>query len=144
MPRGVYTQGKRGKSVDADKVLKALRDKIAGIENDKIVNVEVGYNTAYALYVHEDLTMNHPNGGQAKFLEEPARTQKQEINKIVVDELKKELGSHAIKGRLKQGAFSRALLKGGRFLEKESRKLVPVDTAFLKASSFTTLVDYIP
>ena len=32
--------------------------------------VEVRYNTDYSLYVHEDLSMNHPNGGQAKFLEQ--------------------------------------------------------------------------
>ena len=25
----------------------------------------------YALVVHEDVTMNHPNGGQAKFLQQP-------------------------------------------------------------------------
>ena len=27
---------------------------------------------AYALIVHEDVTMRHPNGGQAKFIEQPA------------------------------------------------------------------------
>ena len=32
--------------------------------------VEVRYNTDYSLYVHEDLSMNHPRGGQAKFLEQ--------------------------------------------------------------------------
>jgi nitrous oxidase accessory protein NosD len=32
--------------------------------------VEVRYNTDYSLYVHEDMSMNHPNGGQAKFLEQ--------------------------------------------------------------------------
>jgi len=32
--------------------------------------VDVRYNTDYSLYVHEDLSMNHPNGGQAKFLEQ--------------------------------------------------------------------------
>ena len=31
--------------------------------------VDVRYNTDYSLYVHEDLSMNHKNGGQAKFLE---------------------------------------------------------------------------
>ena len=31
--------------------------------------VEVRYNTDYSLYVHENLEANHPNGGQAKFLE---------------------------------------------------------------------------
>lgn len=32
--------------------------------------VDIRYNTDYSLYVHEDLSMNHPNGGQAKFLEQ--------------------------------------------------------------------------
>lgn len=38
------------------------------------VEVTIGYGGAaapYAVYVHERLDLNHPNGGQAKFLEEP-------------------------------------------------------------------------
>lgn len=37
-------------------------------------SVTIGYGGAaapYAIYVHERLDLNHPNGGQAKFLEEP-------------------------------------------------------------------------
>ncbi|WP_280244939.1 hypothetical protein [Nocardia abscessus] len=33
--------------------------------------VRVGYNTPYALRQHEDLTLNHPNGREAKYLEKP-------------------------------------------------------------------------
>lgn len=37
-------------------------------------SVQLGYGgqaEAYAVVQHEDLTLNHPNGGQAKFLEIP-------------------------------------------------------------------------
>jgi hypothetical protein len=33
--------------------------------------VEIAYTADYALTIHEDLTLNHPNGGQAKYLEQP-------------------------------------------------------------------------
>ncbi len=39
----------------------------------------VGYHTPYALHVHEDLTANHPNGGQAKYLEQALRDSTTEI-----------------------------------------------------------------
>jgi hypothetical protein len=133
-----YTQGKRGKVVSTDKVIRALRARAAVIEHDKKASVAVGYTTAYALFVHEDLTMNHPNGGQAKFLEQPARTQTREIGNIVKRELHKDL-TRNVKGTLTRGVFSKALIKAGRYLEAESRKLVPVDTAFLISSSFTML-----
>lgn len=38
------------------------------------IEVEIGYGgpaAQYAVRQHEDLTLNHPNGGQAKFLEQP-------------------------------------------------------------------------
>jgi hypothetical protein len=35
---------------------------------NKIV-LNIKYTAPYAIYVHENLTNNHPNGGQAKFLE---------------------------------------------------------------------------
>lgn len=63
----------------AEAILAASR-QLAPIDTGEMVNtadidknknrVEVRYNTDYSLYVHEDLTMNHPNGGQAKFLEQ--------------------------------------------------------------------------
>jgi hypothetical protein len=39
----------------------------------KKISVRISYNTEYAIYVHEDLEAFHPNGGQAKYLEQPLR-----------------------------------------------------------------------
>ncbi len=95
-------------------------------EAAKNVSVIVGYTQAYALYVHEDLTANHPVG-QAKFLEEPARTQADEIGRV-------------IRTAMKRGAsLAQSLLLGGLHLQRESQKLVPVDTGALKGSAFTRL-----
>src|SRR5678815_146723 len=33
----------------------------------------VGYKAEHAVFVHEDTSANHPNGGQAKYLEAPSR-----------------------------------------------------------------------
>lgn len=41
---------------------------------------KVSYTTKYALHVHEDLTANHPNGGQAKYLEQALR---ESVNEVV-------------------------------------------------------------
>lgn len=35
------------------------------------VSAEIGYDTPYATKQHEDLSLNHPNGGEPKFLETP-------------------------------------------------------------------------
>lgn len=34
-------------------------------------SAEIGYDTPYATKQHEDLSLNHPNGGEPKFLETP-------------------------------------------------------------------------
>ena len=89
-----------------------------------IPRVVMGYTAAYAVYVHEDLTAVHPVG-QAKFLEEPARTKRREI----VAE---------VEGGLRRGfTLEEALLLGGLRLQRESQVLVPVDTGNLKGSAFT-------
>jgi hypothetical protein len=49
---------------------------------DKIESV-VAYNAEYAIYVHEDLAMRHPHGGQAKFLERAVAETKPEIIEIL-------------------------------------------------------------
>ena len=38
---------------------------------------KVSYGLPYALRQHEDLTLNHPKGGEAKFLERPFEERKQ-------------------------------------------------------------------
>lgn len=129
------------------------------------VSVVVGYNANYALSVHERIEMKwkglprgagfsrdsqgrvivsrkvtetgtvggggkgfywDPQGrAQAKFLEQPAR------------ELRREL-SAIIETAVKNGAtLEHALFMAGLRLQRESQRLVPVDTGNLKASAFT-------
>jgi hypothetical protein len=52
------------------------------------LEAQVGYSTPYAVAVHEDLAANHPNGGQAKYLEEPAREHEGTMLSIISDALK--------------------------------------------------------
>lgn len=50
---------------------------------------EVAYGSGgayYAIYVHEDLNVYHPNG-QAKYLEQPARERRRELRQIVREEV---------------------------------------------------------
>ena len=56
------------------------------------VNAQMGYNpinpknglpaSAYAAIVHEDLNMPHPNGGKAKFLEDPVRAYASKFTRV--------------------------------------------------------------
>lgn len=39
---------------------------------------KIGYSLPYALRQHEELTYNHPKGGQAKYLEQPFLERKQD------------------------------------------------------------------
>ena len=88
-------------------------------------SVKVGYTMDYAVYVHEDLTANHPNGGQAKFLEEPARTMREQLSAGVRRDMRAGM------------TLEQALLRAGLKLQAASQQLVPVDTGNLKASAFT-------
>jgi len=90
------------------------------------VSVVVGFTQAYALYVHENLEATH-KVGQAKFLEQPART------------LGKELASIVKQALAKGKSLGMALLLAGLRLQRESQKLVPVDTGALKNSAFTRM-----
>jgi hypothetical protein len=129
-------------------VLKALRDRAAKAERGQ-ASVVVGYSTKYAVYVHEDLEAAHGEAynqkyadqiaarlagfhsrgtnQQAKFLEAPARY------------LKKELGEIFLRAMRRGVTMAQALLLVGLRLQRESMKLVPVDTGSLKASAFTRL-----
>jgi len=45
--------------------------------------VAITYTADYALYIHEDLQLNHPNGGQAKYLEQPMNEDAPELIKNI-------------------------------------------------------------
>ena len=87
--------------------------------------VVVGYTANYAVYVHEDLEANHPNGGQAKYLEQPAREMQKQFSEIVLKAM--QGGASMLQG----------LLLAGLALQRASQQLVPVDTGNLKNSAFT-------
>ncbi len=149
--------------------LKAVTLKLKGLaakaRKDSDAVVAVGYTAAYAIYVHENIEMKWrglprdrsvrvdsganvrekgttvftgynaskkkglfwgPNG-QAKFLEQPARTMNKELGNIIAVALKAKK------------TMAQALLLAGLRLQRESQKLVPVDTGNLRASAFTRL-----
>jgi hypothetical protein len=110
-----------------DKLLTQLRGLAAKAKVDDKATATVGFTASYAIYVHEDLQANHPNGGQAKFLEQPARALRQELGKIIIDMM------------LKKKTLSQAVLVAALRLQRESQKLCPVDTGYLRASAFTRL-----
>lgn len=59
------------------------------------VIVEIGFGgaaAAYALVQHEDLSLNHPNGGQAKYLERPLLEEGASMLGTIATEMKAELG----------------------------------------------------
>lgn len=145
------------------KKLKSLTEKFkqmaAKANKDGNASVLVGYAANYALYVHENVEMKWRgfprnmtiqkgedgiaytgyNGrgrwrglfwgpaGQAKFLEQPARTLTDVLSEIVAVAMKAKK------------TMSQALLLAGLRLQRESQKLVPIDTGNLRASAFTRL-----
>lgn len=96
-------------------------------------SVIVGYTAAYALNVHENKKQqeNREARGvtkrQWKFLEKPARelSNSGEIQRIV---------NTAVGNGVK---LEDALLMAGQRIQRESMKIVPIDTGNLRASAFT-------
>lgn len=125
-----------------EKLVAVLRRKAAEAMKDGSPAVIVGYTAAYALWVHEapmklkGQPRRRPHKGrywdpqgraQGKFLEYPAKMRAREI-------------ANVIKEALRAGkTWAESLLLGGLFLQRESQKLVPVDSGNLKASAFTRL-----
>jgi len=48
-------------------------------------SIEIGYDAPYALYIHEDLELNHPNGGTAKYLENPMELMMPDLQRNIID-----------------------------------------------------------
>lgn len=112
------------KIIRLDKVLRALEKLERVSRQENTGNVIVGYSASYAIYVHENLKSVH-KVGQAKFLEEPARTMKTELAQQIVNDVKRGV------------KLINALLRAGLKLQRASQQLVPVDTGNLKNSAYT-------
>lgn len=104
------------------KVQTAIRAQ--SLRGAKQATLHVGFSARHAAKVHEDLTMQHPNGGQAKFLEAPLRRHARELGRMFLRELQN-------KRSLKD-----ALMRPGKFLLEKAKELVPVDTGELRDSGF--------
>ena len=50
--------------------------------------IEVLFTSYYAVYVHEDMEANH-TVGEAKYLEKPLNNERQEIMRLIADEIRK-------------------------------------------------------
>lgn len=103
-------------------VVQSLRDRAK--RQPTYTDLQVGYSASYAIYVHENLEAHHPIG-QAKYLESAVRQYSGRVADIVRTEMSKP-----------DVDLTQALMKGGEFLLAESKKLVPVDTGFLRDSGY--------
>ena len=67
----------------------ALQESGQVVKTDIIGNqmpmVEIVYDEPYALYIHEDLSLEHPNGGQAKYLEIPMTEAEPELARTIAE-----------------------------------------------------------
>jgi len=55
------------------------------------LQVAVGASAAYALFVHEDMAANHPNGGQAKFLQASVEENYERILDVMAGKAKENI-----------------------------------------------------
>lgn len=110
------------------KINNYLKSLIENKGRKRKITFGVTYKAPYALRQHEDLTLEHPNGGQAKFLETPMRLYRKDITKM-------------IKNGVAEGLTLReATLAAANWLMEESKKLVPVDTGVLKNSAEVKII----
>lgn len=104
------------------KVNAAIRAR--SLRGAKTATLNVGFSARHAAKIHEDLTLQHPNGGQAKFLEAPLRRHSRELGRMFLKELQN-------KRSLKD-----ALMRPGKWLLEKAKELVPVQTGELRDSGF--------
>lgn len=97
-------------------------------KRDTPITFAVIYTAPYATKVHEDMEMPHPNGGQAKFLEQPLRENGPKYTAKVKELLQKKV------------PLKKALLEVGHDLLNDSRPLVPVLMGTLRDSGTVKLV----
>lgn len=91
------------------------------------VSVVVGFTAPYAVYQHEILWYNHPRGGQAKYLEQPANEMRPVMASII------------------QGFMTNrtdilpAMIAAATVLKEKARMLAPIKTGALRKSAFVAV-----
>ncbi|MEV1204442.1 hypothetical protein [Microbispora rosea] len=66
------------------------RSGVASVDEHEL-RAAVSYDTVYAVRQHEDLTLRHDEGRQAKYLEEPMDTERGTMLDIVAAEVRRSL-----------------------------------------------------
>ncbi|OZC55059.1 hypothetical protein CH289_07645 [Rhodococcus sp. RS1C4] len=90
----IATEALRGEAVDLtpikDGVLRASSKASVNEVDDGVVGA-VSFNTEYAVKQHEDVGLNHPNGGEAKYLENAATAFSETFQTVMAHQIKKAL-----------------------------------------------------
>ena len=144
-----------------NKVIKTLEQMQRDAGQEVKQSVIVGYESAYAVYVHENLEAAHGATHNAKHKGRAKRdtkgkyikgkhnrgkrpkkrgpNQQAKFLETPARKMQGELGA-IIKNAVKNGApLTKAMLMAGMRLQRASQKIVPVDTGNLKGSAFTKL-----
>lgn len=61
------------------------------VTDNGVDEVAISYDTRYAVRQHEDLTLRHPNGRSAKYLERALAESRSEIAALIAGEVRKDM-----------------------------------------------------
>lgn len=101
--------------------LSAFKAKGDKVKRRAKTEYHVLFKAAYAVFVHERTDLHHDNG-QAKFLEEPLRTEAATMTRLMNSVLKSN------------GDLDTAVAVAAQYLLSVAKSLVPVKTGFLRDS----------
>jgi hypothetical protein len=93
---------KRGLRVGGEHVLGVSNERVphedgdlersGAVSQDDDGNTAISYDTPYAIRQHEDMSLHHDSGRQAKYLESAILSERATVLQIVAAAIKKEIG----------------------------------------------------
>jgi hypothetical protein len=93
---------KKGLIIAAEHVLSVSNQRVphetgdlarsGGISQDDSGRTAISYDTDYAVVQHEDVSLRHDAGRQAKFLESSLISERELVRTIVANSMKREMG----------------------------------------------------
>lgn len=120
-----YTHPVRANVKGLESILTEIRRRRSKAIGDGLAVTSVGYTADHAVPVHEMMHLRHPVG-QAKYLEQPLRTEEKQMADIVRRRL------------MARETLKTAQLEACKHLMKVSLQFVPIDTGELRDSWFIT------
>jgi hypothetical protein len=104
-------------------------DELSKLVGEGTLEGSVIVDQLYAKYIHEDLTLNHPRGGQAKYLEEPLLAKSDEYMQRLAD---RALDEDGLRSAMKDNVED---------LSNEVEKKAPIQYGPLHYSGHPTVTD---